>query len=303
MLTSETQTTQTRAQARRLGLSPLAAALTCGLAFALAFLTMSQPASAAVPSPLNSCEVRLVGGVPTVSWTGGSGATAFVVFRNGGVRVRATGSSFADNRTARNTVYNYAVAPANRDGNGATRACGQVRTGTGGGTANATAPASCSLTPIFRKEVRITWSGGEGTSFVIRRNGGWLARVSGTSRSYQDLRAEHGRDYAYTIEAQRDGRSTGRTSCGNIVIPPPGNSWNRPQPPASCSVIRSAGSNRISWTSVPGTYVIIYRNGGWRGRVDFGTSFTDNRLAFGANYSYAVQTRNSSGYSDLRQCN
>jgi len=264
----------------------------------------ASPAAAAVPTAVNSCQVQLNSGSPTVRWSGGSGANRYIVYRNGGVRTRADGSSYTDTRTANNTLYNYSISPVNNDGRGPNTYCGAVRTGNGNGNGNSsvTAPTSCSIAPILRKEVRVTWSGGNGDRFIVRRNGSWLARTGANARNHDDLRAEHGRRYTYTVETVRSGVASARTNCGTINIPPPGNSWNRPSTPANCSVNRSSGSNRITWSSVPGTYYIVYRNGGWRGRVDGNTSFTDTRLASGADYTYTIQARNGSGFSNIGTC-
>lgn len=150
----------------------------------------------------------------------------------------------------------------------------------------------------------MNWTGGNGDFVIIRRNGGWRARVdSGTQ--FDDLRSDHSQTYTYTVEYRIGNQSSARTNCGTISTPPPGFSWNPPTPPASCSVTRLAnGSVQVTWaSSTSADFYTVRRNGGWTGRTNApGTSYTDNRVAAGQTYVYEVESRSDQGISGTRSC-
>ncbi len=315
--------------------------LRLAIATLIAIGLMSGEAQAATPTTVGSCNVSIEDNQPVVRWNQANFRGGYIpryqIWRNGGIRAAVVSprTTFRDQRVAFSTRYHYSVAAVNSDGASSRIYCGSVVTpsysdifGTPPAPEPAPAPApapepapapapapqpnddpiapsSCSLSEILRKEVRVDWNGGSGDFFVVFRNGGFRARVDGAN-TFDDLRSEHGQNYTYTVQARTtDGRRSAQTSCGSIVTPPTGFSWNPPTAPASCTVSRNAdGSFAINWSgNSSAAFYVVRRNGGWRARVDAPTTtFADSRLAAGTTYTYQVESRSGEGISARTTC-
>jgi len=108
------------------------------------------------------------------------------------------------------------------------------------------------------------------------------------------------------VEARsNDGRISSATTCGTIVTPPTGFSWNPPVAPATCSISRNAdGSVQVNWSAdSSAAFYVVRRNGGWNGRVNSpNTAYTDGRTAAGTSYTYTVESRSDQGISARTPC-
>ncbi len=208
-------------------------------------------ATPAPQAPVGTCSVSADGNQVTVTWSFSIGDV--VVRRNGGyvTDVPARQVQYTESRPDGTHTYDLRVYAFGERGDAN---CGSVTVGGDGGGGN---DGPCTVREVAGG-IQLTWDDFGRSSYSVRRNGSWVASVTGTSYTTNIGSV----DDAWTIRYRQDGQRID-VACG-------GDGGGE----GPCSVSAAAGGVRLDWDAVAGVSTYQVRvDGGWKASVT-GTSWT-----------------------------
>jgi fibronectin type 3 domain-containing protein len=246
-----------------------------------------------------------------VTWNASSGASSYVVNRNGSPissSLSSATTSYDDINVTPGQTYTYTVTATSGGGSTTSASATLTVTSCGNGNGNAPSPFTAAVSAFCNSgspAVHVTWTAGSGaTSYVINRNG---TQISGTLSSvtlmYDDTTITAGQSYTYTVVGSNAGGSTA-ASAGSItpsatVCPPPPFTLTAS---ATCNPIVSppAAMVTLNWfAAATATSYLIIRNGAQIGSVDGSTTtFNDGAASSPQTYSYVVRAVGPGGTTD-----
>jgi fibronectin type 3 domain-containing protein len=259
-----------------------------------------------------SANAGCAAGIPFahVSWTGSTGATSYVVNRNG-TPVTSTLSSSTDHYddagVTPGQTYSYTVTASNSGGNATSSSASSGVVPTCNTTNppppfNAAAGAFCNAgVPA----VHVAWDPTLGATYVVNRNGinisGTLPTSGSGAQSFDDTTVTAGQTYTYAVVATNSGGSTtaqaGSVTASANVCPPPAFTLTAS---ATCSPIVSPPQSMValSWSAAAtATNYLILRNGAQIVSLS-GTTNNFNDGAGSGTYSYVVRAVGPGGTTD-----
>lgn len=241
----------------------------------------ATPAAAVVGAPTG------LSGTPgnttvALSWSAVSGATSYVVYRDGTSVGTVATTTFTDTGLTNATTYAYRVTALTAGVESAASATVQVTPD----VPAPTVPTGVTATPGDARVVLSWTASANATSYRVYRSGGLLG--SPTTTSYTDLGLTNGSAYSYTVVAVN---ATSPSAASASVIGYP----VAPAPAAPTGVTATAGDTQVtlSWSAVANaTAYRVYRNG-VQIASPTGTGWTDTALTNGATYTYFVTAVNA----------
>ena len=223
-------------------------------------------------------------------------------------------TSYTDTGRAPNTSYGYRVSAFDPAGNTSAKSTSKTAK-TAADTTPPSVPTGVTATGTSGTQIKVSWAKStdpEGTAVTYRvfRDGGGTAIATGlTTLTYTDGGLAQGSTHSYTV----------------VAVDKAGNASDPSAPPASGTTLQGDGtaptvpgglkftgnsttSVSISWTAstdpddAAGTLrYTVYRGGVAVGTTNAGvTSFTDNGLASGTNFSYAVSSSDAAGNASAK---
>ncbi|MEA2415321.1 MAG: hypothetical protein QOI58_1978 [Thermoanaerobaculia bacterium] len=246
-----------------------------------------------------------------VSWTTSTGATSYVVNRNGTAVSSALSSStdhYDDGSVASGQSYTYTVTASNSAGNATSSSASSGVVPTCNTTNppplfNAAAGAFCNAgVPA----VHVAWDPTLGATYVVNRNGvnisGTLATSGSGGQSFDDTTVTSGQTYTYAVVATNSGGST--TAQAGSVTP----SANDCPPPAftltasaTCNPIVSPPQSMValSWSATAtATSYLILRNGAQIASVNASTTNFNDGAGSSGTFSYVIRAVGPGGSTD-----
>ncbi len=272
---------------------------------------ISNPPGAFDASAVASCDANAP--VVHVSWSTSSGASSFVVNRDGAPISGTLPSStpfYNDNSVVAGHSYTYTVTASNGGGSTTSSPASVSVSSTICGpppppppvTFTASGSAFCNGGTAA---VHLTWTAASGaTSYLVNRNGSPISgTLSSVTTSFDDTGVIAGQSYSYVIVASNTGGSTsasaGTTMPSAAVCPPPAFTLSAI---ASCNPIASPPIPMVTlnWSgAATATNYLILRDGAQIGSVGSGnTSFNDGDVARGQTHVYVVRAIGPGGSTD-----
>lgn len=200
-----------------------------------------------------------------LSWSAVSGASSYVVYRDGTAVSYPTGTSASIGSPGGNVTSNYAVAAKNSSG---TSPLGPATTY----TTPPAAPTSVNATwANSDHSVTVSWAGSTGaTKYYIYENGTKIGES--TTTSYKATNRQHNTTYSYKVSAVSSNGESPDSTVKTITTPPAEPTVSVQSGPLSWS--NNADGNtpgrgfiRLTWPSVPGAtgyYLEIHDGYTWR---------------------------------------
>lgn len=154
-------------------------------------------------APTNLAVTGVTSSTVSLSWTASTGASGYVVLRNGTKVGTATGTTYTDTGLTASTAYSYTVEAQNGSGTSAASTAVSATTGPPGVAPNA--PTGLTAGTTTTSTVPLSWtasttSGSYAISgYYVFRNGTKVGTATGTS--YTDTGLTAGTTYMYTVEA------------------------------------------------------------------------------------------------------
>ena len=214
-------------------------------------------------TPALNCTATVNGSKVDLDWST-IGVNNYSVRRNGTFLATSALTMFTDASPGGGTVL-YEVR-ANVNGTQITESCGTV---------NLT-QASCTAAALG-SDARIDWQNASGNTLVVRRNGAFLATVTGTT-SFTDTNPEPGPN-SYQLRIRANGNFTD-IPCGSVAGSTP-----------TCVATVSGSRIELSWTDIGANSYAIRRDGSFLASTN-GTAFTDYNPPAGAT-DYLIRTNNN----------
>ncbi len=230
------------------------------------------------------------------------GVTGYEVRRDGTPITTVTGTAYSDTGLTVNTSYSYTVVARDAAGNeSAESAAASVSTLPAPDTEAPTAPTGLSGTGVTTTRINLTWNASTDnvgvTGYEVRRDGGAVATVTGTS--YGDMGLAQNTSYSYTVVARDAAGNVSTESAAAIVATLATPDTEAPTTPTGLAG-NAISSSRIdlSWNASTDNIGIsgyeIRRDGALIDTIP-GTSFSDTGLNADTEYSYTVAARDHSG--------
>jgi fibronectin type 3 domain-containing protein len=235
-----------------------------------------------------------------VTWSASSGASSYVVNRNGSPISGSLSSgttSFDDANVTPGQTYTYTVTATS--GGGSTTSASSTLTIASCG--NNTPPPTAfeagvnAFCNAGSPAVHVFWTvGNNATSWVVNRNGSAISGAITTDSGYNDTTVTAGQTYTYSVVASNSGGST-TAQAGSItpsanVCPPPAFTLTAA---ATCNQIVSPPLTMVTlnWSgAATATSYLIIRDGTQIGAVDSTTNtFNDSGATSPQTYSYVVR--------------
>ncbi len=249
----------------------------------------TSPASATVTatpsSPVSGAPTGLSGTpgntTAALTWTAVSGATSYVVYRDGAATGTVTTTAFTDTGLTNGVTYAYRVTAVTAGGESAPSAAVQV-------TPALPAPAVPTGVVATSGDARVvlTWSASANAASYRVYRGGVLVG-SPTANSFTDTGLTNGSAYSYTVVAVN---ATASSAPSAAVVGTP----TATAPAAPTGLVATAGNAQVTltWSATPtATAYRVYRNGVRVGSPT-GPGWTDTALVNGTTYSYYVTAVN-----------
>ncbi|MEZ5279773.1 MAG: hypothetical protein R2770_04820 [Acidimicrobiales bacterium] len=203
---------------------------------------------------------------PVISFTDIGGVNTYSLARNGAWLSNVAGTTYTDTNAPLDTDLTYELR-FNRNGLSQTAPCGTVRV--------PSVALVCTATPLAPTTVEISWNDAEGSRYVVRRDGLWIADVDGLS--YTDFAAEPGVVNNYRIDVIRNGQLIRSGTCSTTPA----------APPATCSVSVVGNEVTVSFNGDAFSRVSVRRDGVWQATVE-GVDTYSHTVEPGT-YSYSVR--------------
>jgi fibronectin type 3 domain-containing protein len=251
----------------------------------------------------------------SVGWTAVSGATSYVVLREGpgqntftAIASGLTSTSYTDSAVTSGATYQYEVQAQNSSGLSPKSAAASVPVGPGS-TALA-APAITLADGSSGTQVSLAWSAVPGaTSYTVEREGpgqsSFTAIAAGlTTTSFADTVVTAGANYLYEVSAQASGQNSASSAPASVMVP---TMIATLAAPTNLQADTSSGTSvALTWTASSGaaTYTVEREASGSSTFVQVATgltdtTYTDSSVVAGVTYEYAVQAINGSDFSPL----
>jgi fibronectin type 3 domain-containing protein len=250
---------------------------------------LSASASATPVAPALSAPTGLAAtpGDTTVSlsWNAVSGATSYLVYRNGSLATTTATTSFNDSSLTNSQTYTYYVVASNGTSTSAASATASAKpmAAVAGAPTGLTGQAGDHL-------VTLTWTGVSGvTQYKVYRGGVLLTTVTGTT--YADATAVNNTAYTYYVTAMGTTESAPSTS---VTVTPVAIT-----PAVPTGLVPTSGNAQVSlsWTAAANAQSYrVYRGGTLVGSPST-TNFIDTGLTNGTSYTYTVVSVNGSAVS------
>jgi len=199
-----------------------------------------------------------------------------------------TAPAFDDTTAPAGVISYYQVQAVNSSGQASPPA-----------TASATRPASVAAVPanlvatqVSAAGVLLTWTGPQGVTYNVYRNGQSEPIATGIqSAAYLDTSASAGQSYSYTVSStDNSGNSSAQSAALPVAVPASSTSYDSTPPTAPGGLTASAngyGQIDLAWSaSTDNVGYEILRNGVQVG-VTYGVAFYDGGLTPGT-YNYSV---------------
>ena len=256
--------------------------------------TVVGAVSSNLATPKISKTENVNGGVK-ISWNKVNKAEVYRVYYKGSkgwTRLAdTTSTSYTDSKVASGKTYTYTVRCLNKSKNKFTS--GYDSKGT---KATFISTPKISKTENVNGGVKISWgksNGAEKYRIYYKGSKGWTRMVDTTSTSYIDKDVSSGKNYTYTVRCINSSATkftSGYDSKGKSV-----KYISAPKITKAESV---DGGVKISWNKSNGAeqYRVYYKGSkGWTRMVDTtSTSYIDNDVSSGKNYTYTVRCLNKS---------
>lgn len=237
----------------------------------------------------------------TVSWSGVSGATSYILqeqANGGGWSTAYTGAATSKAFTGKtNGTYGYRLQACNAGGCGGWSAVASVSV-----LLPPPEPSSLSIPATSTGSVAVSWAAAStATHYVLQHADygvtGWSTIYSGSATSYTQHETVSGA-WIYEVQAcNSNGCSAFRVSSGGVTVTVPPAS----APSLSVPVSSGNGSYAVSWSSVSGatSYTLQEQiNGGSWSSIYTGSAKSWSASGYAASaYGYRVQACNASGCS------
>lgn len=243
------------------------------------------------------------GGQVVLSWSAGSGATGYAVFRStvsgsGYTLIGTTPSlSFTDGTASAGTTYYYVVQAANGAG---------VSGNSVEASAETASPAPTGLTAVGGTElVSLSWNSAPGaTGYLVLESlsvgGPYGPAGTSSGATFTATGLADGTVYYFEVEAANVSGGSPPSATASALT--------NPAPPSAVVGTGGYGQVSLSWTSaLSATGYEVFRSGSVGGPFSpvgatAGTSLVDGGLTNGATWYYVVESANttgSSGYSTV----
>jgi len=240
-----------------------------------------------------------------LSWnasTDNVGVTGYEIRRDGALISTVAGTSYSDTGLTANTSYSYTVAARDAAGNvSAESAAAAVSTLAAPDTEAPTTPTGLSGTGVTTTRIDLSWNASTDnvgvTGYEIRRDGGLIATVTGTT--YSDTGLTANTSYSYTVAA-RDAAGnvsaeSGAAVASTLAVP----DTEAPTVPDGLTGNAISSSQiDLNWNASTDNIGVsdyqVRRDGALIGTVP-GTSLSDRGLSADTDYSYTVAARDHSG--------
>jgi fibronectin type 3 domain-containing protein len=252
-----------------------------------------------------------------VTWSPSSGATSYVVNRDGLPRsgsLSSSTTSYEDTTVTPGQTYNYTVTATN--GGGST-----LSTGANGTAATSCAPPVPSAPALSSSigcagqpsspVVKLTWTAASNANnYTVYRNGApYSGLLPSSTLSFDDAAVTAGQGYTYVVRASNPSGSTDSNqltvtiSAGTCQTAPSDFGLN-----ATAFCDRSGTPSpavRLSWTASSGvTTYNIFRDGNQIATVVASTqTYADTNVVSGRSYSYFVRAIGSGGTTNSNTVN
>ena len=241
--------------------------------------------------------IENVNGGVKLTWSAGTGASKYYVFRRVGSgawsKVAETANNtFIDSNVNGGTVYTYTVRSVGDDGSTVS-----VMDNTGKTIQYIPQPAVSSVENVSGG-ILIKWNAANGAAkyYVLRRigNGAWAKMGETANTSFTDDQVNGGTAYTYTIRAVgTDGSSLSSFDAAGKTI-------TYLAKIAVTSLENVSGGVKVTWSAGTGAskYYVFRRigNGAWAKMAETAnTTFTDAQVNGGTAYTYTVRSVGSDG--------
>ena len=152
----------------------------------------------------------------SVNWAASSGATGYIVERDGSPIATTSGTSYMDSGLVNGSTYCYKLVATNSVGNSAesSATCATI--------SGPPTPQNLTATAVATNQINLTWSASTGAAgYIVDRNGTPIATTSATS--YNNLGLAPNTTYCYTISATNGIGSSAFSSsvCATTLSAPP----------------------------------------------------------------------------------
>ncbi len=253
----------------------------------------STGGAAPPPKPTGLTATLLAGPQVRLNWSASSGAVVYRIYRDGTLKLSATGVTATDTGVGVGTVYCYTVAAEDGAGNvSAKSAAVCIATGA---MAPPPTPTNLAVAGGAGPKITLTWTTSAGADhYLIYRNGETIPLVSVVGAQVVDLNVEAATRYCYTIssvDALGNESAQSAPACGTAGAAPP----TALPPTGVTATAMSSLRIDVSWSaSVGAVSYIIYRNGTSLQTVT-GTTFSDATVLAENSYCYTIAAVDSSG--------
>jgi hypothetical protein len=156
------------------------------------FAVCTTPQPPSMPSNVTAAPISAT--QISVSWGASSGATGYIVKRDGSAIVATNATSYTDTGLVTGSNYCYTVVATNSIGNSAdsTPACASI--------SGPPTPQNLSATGVATNQINLVWSASAGAAgYIVERGGSSIATTSATN--YSDAGRSPNTQYCYMVAA------------------------------------------------------------------------------------------------------
>ena len=235
----------------------------------------------------------------TLSWSAATGATSYVVRRDGTTLATPSAPGYTDATVSAGTTYAYTVAASNAAGTSTPSPAVSVTT-----PAPPAAPTGLAASAVSDQAVALTWNASAGaTAYVVTRDGATLASPSGTA--YTDTTVSPATTYSYAVQAS-SAAGTSAPGAALSVTTPAALPVNPTVPAGLTAVAPTNTTVHLTWTASGPTATgkvsyRVYRDGAMPAIGTTTTaSYDDSGLAQASTHSYTVQAYDAAGHSSAQ---
>ncbi|MEK7990678.1 MAG: fibronectin type III domain-containing protein, partial [Thiotrichaceae bacterium] len=248
-------------------------------------------------TPSSQTEIKL-------DWTDASSdETGFKVLREGVeiIALALNTNTFTDNGLTCGTTYNYEVYASNGAGDSTPALTGSQA------SADCTilvAPSNLTASVESNEQIRLSWTdnSSDEINFNLLRDNTLIATIAADSTAYTDSGLSCETAYTYTLYASNTGGDSASVTVTGNSGECPDNSANPPNAPANLvTEALSETQIKLTWlddSAIEDGYSVL-RNGAFLVELAANsTSFTDQNLTCGTDYTYSIFATNQYGDSE-----